>query len=621
MCGIVGYIGQKEAVPIVLGGLKQLLPRGYDSAGISALINRQLMVIKDILPDGNFGKFANLVTDSDLTNCHNAIGHTRWATHGKVSVENAHPHLDSSGKIAIVHNGIIENWRKLKDYLIAEYNCQMVSETDSELISHLFGVRLKENGGDIRQAILETVKSLKGTFGLLLQHADHPALLIGVRYGSPLSYTHLSSNSFMIASTTEPFLEHSSSVKHLRDGEIVIIEDGQITELSFENKAISIPTVALEGTVEDVQKEGFPHFMLKEIMTQPRYLQDVLRGRLILDKGDVKLGGIENVLPKLSKAKHFFWLGSGTSYHAALICARMFREHLDVQSEAKLASEVPTDNILAGCDISKTAVIGLSQSGETADLITALEEMRRRQVDLVLGIVNVVGSTITTLTDAGVYLHVGPEMGVASTKAFSAQVLVGTMMMVLLARKQGMSADRGRSWLKALQNIPEQIDLVLKQTDSIKTIAQKIASKPGVMILGRGYHYPTALEGALKIIEVAYLHREAQPAGEMKHGPIAIIEDGYPVFIIATKDNQQQRISNNIKELKSRGAWIIGICTKGDRTMISQVDEYIIIPPAPTKLTTILASVALQLVAYYLGVARGKNVDQPRNLAKAVTVH
>ena len=628
MCGIVGYVGQRPAVPIVLEGLSQLVYRGYDSAGISGIIAPgKLKIVKQVLPEGKFKAFATAVEASNFPEaCTNAIGHTRWATHGGRTEINAHPHCDGSGQIAVVHNGMLENWRELKAEL-ESLGCRIISETDTELIAHLFALKLQETKGDIRQAVLSTVTSLQGAFGILLQYARYPDLLIGIRQGSPLSYAKLDDGAFMIASTGDPFLPYTRHCKHLRDGDVVIIHRGEVEEFSFRNGGydpVTIPSVVLEGSVEDVSREGYPHFMLKEIMTQPERLPDVLRGRLDLETGLVKLGGLEaspRARQKLRHAKHFWFVASGTSYHAAQIIARMFRERLQVHAEAKQASEVVLDDILSGCNASRSVVFAISQSGETKDLLVAVEHLKTKGVGLVVGIVNVVGSTLVTLTDkAGVYLRVGPEIGVASTKAFSSQVLVGAMITVWLAQKRGLPSDQAIRFVRAIAQVPEQLKVVLAQSDAIRELAKYIKGFTSLMILGRGYHYATAQEGGLKVAEVSYLAREVQPAGEMKHGPIALVTEGYPVVIVATRDSSRQAIMHNISELQARGAFVIGIITDGDTEMAGIVNKAIFIPDAPPELATILAAAALQLLAYYLGVLKGYNVDQPRNLAKAVTV-
>ena len=629
MCGIIGYVGQQPAVPIVLEGLSQLLYRGYDSAGVSGLISPGVLrIVKQVLPDGKFDDFKAKVEDSRFPeSCTNAIGHTRWATHGGRTVLNAHPHCDGSGQIAVVHNGMLENWRELKAELIG-LGCRIVSETDTELIAHLFALKLQETKGDIRQAILSTVSSLQGANGILLQYARYPDLLIGIRKGSPLSYAKLDDGAFMVASTGDPFLPYTRRCKHLRDGDIIIIQGGKVEEFSFHNGRripVSIPSVELEGSAEDVALEGYPHFMLKEIMTQPERLPDVLGGRLRLETGLVKLGGLEAsslALKKLKRAKHFWFIGCGTSYHAAQIVARMFRQHLHVHAEAKQASEVTLDDILSGCSPGRSVVFALSQSGETKDLLDAIEYLRARGVGLVAGIVNVVGSSLVTLTDgAGVYLRVGPEIGVASTKAFSSQVLVGAMITVWLAQQRGqLSPDQSIPFVRAITEVPEQLRIVLAQSDEIRKLAEYIMKFTSLMMLGRGYHYATAQEGGLKVAEVSYMAREVQPAGEMKHGPLALVTDGYPVVMVATRDSSRPAILHNISELQARGAFVIGITTDGDTEMAKIVNQAIYIPDAPPELATILAATVLQLLAYHLGVLKGHNVDKPRNLAKAVTV-
>lgn len=627
MCGIVGSVGQNGAASKVVDSLKKLLYRGYDSAGVSGIVAPgEIKIYKQVLPEGQFDDFANKVTAAGFSaTCANAIGHTRWATHGGKTDVNAHPHSDWTGKIAIVHNGMLENWRGLKSMLISQ-GCKIVSDTDSELIAHLFAILMKKTG-DLKQSVLEMVPMLVGAYGVLIQHADYPDSLIGIRQGSPMSYAKLNDGSFMIASTSEPLLGYAESYKNLRDGEIIIIRGQEVEELSFrsnEPSSIIIPSLALEGSPEDIGKEGYPHFMLKEIMTQPERLVDVFRGRVFPETGQVKLGGLEasvSAKRKLLRAKHFIFIGSGTSYHACLITARMFRQHLHVHAEAKQASEVVFDDILAGCSPAKTVIFAFSQSGETKDLLVALEHLKSTGVSLVAGVVNVVGSTLVSLTDgAGVYLRVGPEIGVASTKAFSSQVLVGAMITIWLKQQKGTPLTQFVPLVKAITQIPEQLKVVLEQSDDLLILAEYIQKFSSLMILGRGYHYYTALEGGLKVAEVSYLAREVQPAGEMKHGPLALVTEGYPVVMVATQDKSRSAILQNISELKARGAMVIGLVSKGDAEMDEAVDNSILIPEAPPELATILTGTALQLLAYHLGVIRGCNVDQPRNLAKAVTV-
>lgn len=626
MCGIVGYIGPEGAVEKLLEKLRNLLQRGYDSAGIAVVVDGKLVVLKDKLTDGDYDSFVQWALEQELPGKKTyGIAHTRWATHGVPNQVNAHPHTDMAEEIALVHNGMLEseNLSELRKLALTEWRVTLKSETDTELIAHTFRHCYDTCNGDMKQASLMLVKMLRGTFGLVIMHKDHPNTLVGIRMGSPLCYGKLSADAFMIASTAEPFVGRAKRVKHLSDGQIVLITNNEAEEFSFSDEYIEIPQTEVEGSIEDVRKDGYPYFMLKEITQQPLTLLDVLRGRLLPDQGDVKLGGLQGspeVMDRLQKTQHVFFIGSGTSYHAAMIGARMFRQHLNRHAEAKLASEVAWDNILAGCDPKKTVAIFISQSGETADLIDALAEMKRKNVGLTLGIVNVVGSTIARDVDAGVYLRVGVEMGVASTKAFSAQVMVCAMMTLLLARRDGMPLDDGIRFCRAIEAIPTQIEHVLAQSEKIREISEKFKAREGMMVLGRGYHYATALEGALKIIEVAYIHREAQPAGEAKHGPIAIIEDGYPVFIVATSDNIRTAVYDNIKELHTKGAHVVGICTEDDVAMQEIVQDVVTIPDAPPELSTILAAVALQLFAYHLAVLRGRNVDQPRNLAKSVTV-
>lgn len=619
MCGIVGYVGNEYAVPIVLEGIEKQEYRGYDSWGIGANADGEIIIVKLKKPDDKeFDWFVEQVMRVDFCSSRNAIGHNRWATNGEPSDINAHPQTDCTRKIALVHNGTIENYRELKDFLLALGHI-IKSETDSELIAHLIEEMQKQNGSDFRTAVIKAANQLQGAFALLIMHADHPTLQVAVKKGSPLVYAEVKPGCFMVASSPLPIIKYTRNGKDIEDGQIVFIENGKAEEFSFADEKIVINPIIFEGTEEELKHEGFPHFMLKEIHEQPDKLSETIAGRVFVHEPFVRLGGVEPVLDRLLACDQFFFIGSGTSYRAAMIGAWMFKNNLNVRAQAVQASEVGSHAILAGCRPDKTVAFAISQSGETRDLQLAIEEIQAKGV-MCLGIVNVVGSKIARMTKAGIYLRVGPEIGVASTKAFTAMVLCEAMLTLLLGRHKSMTRDECVTFAGQILAVPGSLGLIFQQVDKIQALAKSMVGQPALMLLGRGYHYATILEGALKMTEVAYIAAVPELAGEMKHGPIALIRPNFPVIVVAVKDGLRDAVIQNIMEIQARGAFVIGICTKGDDEMLKLVNESFVIPDLPSHLATIPAAVIFQLLAYYLGIERGYNVDKPRNLAKAVTV-
>lgn len=619
MCGIVAYAGPRLAMPIALQGVKRLEYRGYDSWGIFGISEPgKFQMCKEVAFGRDFSFFQDQVEKLDWSTVFTAIGHNRWATNGEPSQKNAHPHLDCTGKIAVAHNGIIENYRELKTFL-QKRGHTIVSDTDTELIAHLVEEYMK-SGSDIQEVVLQASRELQGAFAFVLLHADYPSLMIGVRFGSPLVCASLDDGSHFIASSPLAFIAYTKTFFDLADRQIAFVENGKMDVVSFEGEAQITHPEVFEGSLEELEHEGFPHFMLKEIHEQMPKLADCMAGRVQRGFPNVRLGGISDFLPLLLEADEVFFIGSGTSFRAGLIGEWMFKNFLHIRARALQASEVMSHDFLAGCDPTRTVCFCISQSGETRDLIIAIEEMQRRGVSC-FGIVNAVGSKVARITKKGVYLRVGPEIGVASTKAYTATILVEAMLALLLAREKNIiSHDDAVRFADAICDIPAAVSAALDQEPTILEVAKQIYRSGSLMVLGRGYHYATALEGALKMEEVAVIAALCELAGEMKHGPIAMMRDKYPVIVVAPDDPQRANIFTNIDEIKARGAYVIGICNPHDTEMIEHVHTPIIIPAMPPYLATIPAAVVMQLLAYHLGVLRGVNVDKPPNLAKSVTV-
>lgn len=609
MCGIVGYIGERNAVPILIGGLKRLEYRGYDSAGIATILSKKITLCKQK------GKISNLEKELKKHNLSSQIGiaHTRWATHGEPTKVNAHPHTDCGEKIALIHNGIIENYSLLKKELQAK-NHHFRTETDTEVLVHLIEDFYNDKG-DFELAVRESLLKIEGTYGIAVICSDEPGLLITARKGSPI-VVGVGDDENFVASDSAAIVGHTDKVIYLDDNEMAIITRKKVNIKTIEDVPVKkrIEQIVLDRT--EIEKGGFRHFMLKEIMEQPQTVFDSMRGRLLEEEGTVRLGGIEHELNSLLHARRVLISACGTSWHAALIGEYMIEEFVRIPVEVEYASEFRYRDPIIDRN---TLLIVISQSGETADTLAAVKEAKRKQAK-VLGICNVVGSSIARETDAGVYLHAGPEIGVASTKAFTSQVSVLALMTILLARMSSMSYTKGCEIINNLKLLPEKIKTILEKRDLIKNIADQYYDKPNFLYLGRGYNFPVALEGALKLKEISYIHAEGYPAAEMKHGPIALIDDNMPVVFIATHDSTYEKIINNIEEVRARKGKVIAIATEGDTFIRTKADHVIYIPPFIEFLTPILTIIPLQLLAYYIAVNRGCDVDQPRNLAKSVTV-
>ncbi len=607
MCGIVGYVGHRDAQSILVEGLKRLEYRGYDSAGLALLRDGGLTVVKTA------GRIAALEAklNWNLPPSYIGIAHTRWATHGAPNEINAHPHQDASGRIALVHNGIIENFDTLKKFLHRE-GIECLSETDTEVLAQLIGYFYD---GDLEKAVRTALNDVQGTYGIAVVCADEPDKIVAARKGSPL-IIGIGENENLIASDAAALLAHTSQVIYLADGEIAKITCDGFRTTTLDALPVSKDVEEIEWTLEEIELGGYEHFMLKEIFEQPDAMRDGLRGRLDAGAGTITLGGISKFTRELVHAKRFIMTACGTAFHAGLIGEYFFEDVARVPCETEYASEFRYRNPIIE---DQTVVIAVSQSGETVDTLAAVREAKEKGA-LVLGLVNVVGSTLSRETDAGIYLHVGPEIGVASTKAFIGQVAVLSMLGLFLGRRHHLSQSQANHLMQALDRIPDQMKEVLSLSDQILSVAQQYHHQNNWLYLGRGYNYPVALEGALKIKEISYIHAEGLPAAEMKHGPIALISEGMPVVFIATKGNQYEKILGNIHEVKSRGGHVIAVATEGDHAVRKLCDHIFYVPDCPEPLQPLLTIIPLQLLAYHTAVLRGCNVDKPRNLAKSVTV-
>ncbi len=613
MCGIVAYIGKKQAYPIILKGLKRLEYRGYDSAGIALLHNNQINIYK------RQGKVANLeefAMNKDL-NGTSGIGHTRWATHGAPNDINAHPHYSTDGNLALIHNGIIENYDTLRKELIL-HGYVFKSETDTEVLVHLIDDIQKNEQVSTAEAVRLALLNVVGAYAIVVISKENPNQLIAARKSSPLVVGIGGDGDFYLASDATPIVEYTKRVVYLEDEEIAIVdlEDGlKIFNINNQEKTPYIQQLELQ--LEALEKGGYEHFMLKEIHEQPRSIRDCFRGRMNAEEGWVSLGGIKEYEHKMINAQRLVMVACGTSWHACLVGEYLFEDLARINVEVEYASEFRYRNpIINENDI----VIAVSQSGETADTMAALE-LAKSKGATILGICNVVGSSISRITDAGSYTHAGPEIGVASTKAFTAQVTVLTLMALSLAHKKGtISETKFHNMLAELEAIPDKVKMVLEKNDLIEKIALEYKDATNALYLGRGSSFPVALEGALKLKEISYIHAEGYPAAEMKHGPIALIDEEMPVFVIATKGTSYEKVVSNIQEVKARKGKIIAIVTEGDETVKEIADHIIEIPDTDEHLVPILATIPFQLLSYHIAVMRECNVDQPRNLAKSVTV-
>jgi len=610
MCGIVGYIGFRDAWPIVIKGLHRLEYRGYDSAGI-ALIDRELRLFKKA------GKVSDLEKSVEAENLNGKIGmgHTRWATHGEPSDRNSHPHTSGNSKLAIIHNGIIENYASLKETLISRGHV-FKSDTDTEVLIHLIEDIQQETGLDLREAVRVALNRVIGAYAIVIMDNNNPDELIAARKGSPM-VLGVGEGEYFIASDASPIIEYTKNVIYLNDNEIAYIRRDDLLIKSIDN-IIQIPYIQeLELKLEMLEKGGFDHFMLKEIYEQPRSIKDCMRGRIYPENGLVQLGGIKEYAEKLKNVDRIIIVACGTSWHAGLVGEYLIEECARIPVEVEYASEFRYRNPIIS---EKDIVIAVSQSGETADTMAAIE-LAKEKGATIFGICNVVGASIPRLTHAGVYTHAGPEIGVASTKAFTAQVTVLTLMALYMAQQRGtITQSKLIDLLTELDNIPSLVERCLQSNDEIKLISEQFKDARNFIFLGRGSGFPVALEGALKLKEISYIHAEGYPAAEMKHGPIALIDEEMPVVFIATKNSSYEKVISNIQEVKARKGRVIAIVTEGDRVVRNMADYVIEIPDADEIFLPLLATIPLQLLSYHIAVMRGCNVDQPRNLAKSVTV-
>jgi glucosamine--fructose-6-phosphate aminotransferase (isomerizing) len=609
MCGIIGYIGSRQALPILLNGLKRLEYRGYDSAGVGVINKKRVTVIK---ASGKISNLEDLLKDYD-EDTRLGIGHTRWATHGAPTDINAHPHTNGTSTIAIVHNGIIENYRSLKT-MLKEMGYQFASETDSEVIAHLISYFYdKEN--NLFNATRLALHEVEGAYGICVISSLEPDKIICARKGSPL-IIGVGDGEHFVASDAPAILEYTNNVIFLEDGDIAEVTKDKFIIRSLDNQIQNRDIEKLDLDISTIEKGGFPHFMLKEIFEQPESIQNSIRGRIILSAGNVKLGGLEPVIDDIIDAKRLIITACGTSWHAGLVGEYMLEQYAEIPVEVEYASEFRYRNpVITKNDV----VIAISQSGETADTLAAIREAKKRNA-LVLGICNVVGSSIARETQAGVYIHAGPELGVASTKAFTSQLAVLALISVLIGRRKNLPFSYGEKICQELLSLPGKIQQILEQADYIKSISEKFVNAKNFLYLGRGYNFPVALEGALKLKEISYIHAEGYPAAEMKHGPIALVDENMPVVFIAIKDSTYDKILSNIEEVKARKGKVIAIVSEDDKQIKSLVDYTFPVPNTIEMLSPILTIIPLQLMAYYIAVAKGLNVDQPRNLAKSVTV-
>jgi glucosamine--fructose-6-phosphate aminotransferase (isomerizing) len=609
MCGIVGYIGNKNAKKILIDGLKRLEYRGYDSAGIALLIDNHLELCKT---PGKVAKLESMVSafgDSTI-----GIGHTRWATHGEPNEINAHPQTDCSNRIALIHNGIVENFAALKSMLIS-LGHKFKSQTDTEVLAHLIEEFYKRHK-NLEIAVRLALKEVDGTFGIVVMSADEPDILVAARRGSPLVIGRGDSEN-LVASDASALISHTRQVIYLEDNDLAVITRDNVVLKNLDNVQVQRDMEEITFDLEQIEKGGFPHFMLKEIHEQPETVLNAMRGRLILEDGISKMGGISEVTDSILGAKRFIITACGTSWHAALVGKYVIEQCARIPVEVDYASEFRYRSpVLLNGDVAWV----ISQSGETLDTLAALRESKQAGIPS-YGIVNVVGSTIARESDGGIYIHAGPEIGVASTKAFTSQLVVLNLINLFVARRNGMlSESRGRDIVREMQALPDKIRAILKMDSEIEKIAELLKNSRNFLYLGRGVNFPVALEGALKLKEISYIHAEGYPAAEMKHGPIALIDENMPVVFIALKDSTYGKVLSNIQEVRARNGRVLAIANRADDRLKSLADYIIEIPETLEILSPILSVIPLQLLAYHIAVKRGCNVDQPRNLAKSVTV-
>ncbi len=607
MCGIVGYVGPRQAATLLLEGLRRLEYRGYDSAGI-AVVNGAGLAIRKAA-----GKLSNLEKEvaGNLPKGTIGIGHTRWATHGAPTTPNAHPHTDQSGRIALIHNGIIENAGSFRKALLMRGHT-FTSETDTEVLAHLVGELYQ---GNLEEAVAAALRDVEGAYGIAVISADEPGVLVAARNGSPL-IVGVGEGEQFVASDASPLLEHTRSVIYLDDGEMVVLtRDGyRVRDLHVKHK--DKPVNRIDWDLATIERGGYEHFMLKEICEQPESLGNTLRGHLLEEEGTARVAGLNLTDEELLSLERIIITACGTSWHSGLIGEYMLEELARIPVEVEYASEFRYRNPVVN---DRTLVVGISQSGETADTLAAIREAKLRGARTV-GLVNVVGSTIAREVHGGTYLHAGPEVGVASTKAFTSQVAALALLTLRLGRLRNLSILQGRQFIQALTALPGQIQQILARADEVKVLAERFFTGNNALYLGRGVNFPVALEGALKLKEISYIHAEGYPAAEMKHGPIALIDENMPVVFIAPRDAVHSKIVSNIEEVKARGGKVLAICSEGDAEIARLADATFTVPATLDLLTPILTIVPLQLLSYYVAVRRGCNVDQPRNLAKSVTV-
>jgi glucosamine--fructose-6-phosphate aminotransferase (isomerizing) len=611
MCGIVGYTGPREAYPVIIKGLKRLEYRGYDSSGVAILDKGQLNVYK------KKGKVSELEENVIGKNIHGhiGIGHTRWATHGEPSDRNAHPHQSQSGALAMIHNGIIENYSQIKQELLSK-GYSFTSDTDTEVLLNFIEDIYKNNDGSLEEALRIALKRIVGAYCILLISNDDPETILAARKGSPL-VIGIGKGEHFLASDASPIIEYTKEVVYVNDYQIAIVRPDELILKNLGNEKQTPFITKLDMTLAAIEKGGYDHFMLKEIYEQPDAIFDCLRGRLLTQTGQIMMGGIENNLNAFINAPRIIIVACGTSWHAGLIAEYLIEELCRIPVEVEYASEFRYRNpVIHKGDM----IIAISQSGETADTLVALESAKENGA-FIFGVVNAVGSSIARLSHAGAYTHSGPEIGVASTKAFTGQLAVLTMMALKVGYAKGtINKERYLQLMRDLEAVPEKLKEILQDTTNIQRIAEKYKDASDFLFLGRGYNFPIALEGALKLKEISYIHAEGYPAAEMKHGPIALVDDRLPVVFVATRDSYYQKIVSNVQEIKARKGKVIAVATVGDEIIPGMADDVMLVPDADELIAPLLSVVPLQLLSYYTGLAKGLDVDKPRNLAKSVTV-
>ncbi len=610
MCGIVGYTGPREAYPVILKGLKRLEYRGYDSSGV-ALLNNDLQVYKK---KGKVAELEESLIGKNVSS-HIGIGHTRWATHGEPSDRNAHPHLSASGRLAMIHNGIIENYALLKKDL-ENKGYKFHSDTDTEVLLNFIDDIQQNNNSSLEEAVRIALKRVVGAYCILLIDRQDPETIIAARKGSPL-VIGIGKGEHFLASDASPIIEYTKEVVYVNDYELAIVRPDELILKNIGNEKVTPYITKLDMELAAIEKGGYDHFMVKEIFEQPKTIFDCLRGRLDSAAGTITMSGVQNYIEELKNANRILIIACGTSWHAGLVAEYIIEELCRIPVEVEYASEFRYRNpIINKGDV----IIAISQSGETADTLVAIDNAKEKGA-IIFGVVNAVGSSIARASHAGAYTHAGPEIGVASTKAFTGQLAVLTMMALKIAyEKKTISDERYKNLLIELDAVPEKVDAILKNAEEIKIIAEKYKDFSDALFLGRGYNFPVALEGALKLKEISYIHAEGYPAAEMKHGPIALVTDQLPVYFVATKDSYHEKIISNMQEIKARKGKVIAIITDGDTVSPTLADDTFAIPTADELIAPMLTVIPFQLLSYYVGIAKGLDVDKPRNLAKSVTV-